>query len=226
MYMKEGISFKVIEKTSNESFQGLWIELQFPKKRNVICVSLYRQHNSWEIQHLLQSYLHSRRLQHKSVTGQIWFQVKFDFPLFQTYYHNPKTKENTNQPTRLNQIWPVTNLLKLETCRYANDFLLLLQSYALTPVIDKPTRVHSTSATLIDNILVIQVDDFDFVLSGNVVSDISDYFSQFCLLPAYKLHSIFTYSHPSWISRFFFFFWRCFPKWPGANCMGQCRPLE
>ena len=30
-------------------------------------------------------------------------QVKFDFPLFQTYYHNPKTKESTNQP-RLNQI--------------------------------------------------------------------------------------------------------------------------
>ena len=30
-------------------------------------------------------------------------QVKFDFPLFQTCYHNPKTKENTNQP-RLNQI--------------------------------------------------------------------------------------------------------------------------
>ena len=31
-------------------------------------------------------------------TCQVWFQVKFDFPLFQTYYHNPKTKENTNQP--------------------------------------------------------------------------------------------------------------------------------
>ena len=79
------------------------------------------------------------------------------------------------------------NLLNFETCRYANDFLLSLQSYALTPVIDKPTRVHSSSATLIDNILASQVDDLDSVLSGNVVSDISDHFSQFCLLPAYKL---------------------------------------
>ena len=36
MYIKEGISYKVIEKTSNVSFQGLWIELQFPKKTNVL----------------------------------------------------------------------------------------------------------------------------------------------------------------------------------------------
>ena len=48
MYIKEGISYKVIEKTSNESFQGVWIELQFPKKTNVICAILYRQHNSPE----------------------------------------------------------------------------------------------------------------------------------------------------------------------------------
>ena len=27
------------------------------------------------------------------VTGQIWFQVKFHFPLFQTYYQIHKTKE-------------------------------------------------------------------------------------------------------------------------------------
>ena len=48
MYIKEGINYKVIERTSNESFQALWIELQFPKKTNVICRSLYRQHNSPE----------------------------------------------------------------------------------------------------------------------------------------------------------------------------------
>jgi len=37
MSIKEGINHKVIERTSNGSFQALWIELQFPKKTNVIC---------------------------------------------------------------------------------------------------------------------------------------------------------------------------------------------
>ena len=79
------------------------------------------------------------------------------------------------------------NLLKFENCKYANDFLISLQRYAFTPAIDKPTRVHSGSATLIDNILVNQVNGS--VLSGNVVCDISDHFSQFCLLPSFDLRS-------------------------------------
>ena len=63
-----------------------------------------------------------------------------------------------------------------------NNFLLSLQSYAFTPVIDKPTRVHSGSATLyIDNIIINQFNGQ--VSGGNIVSDISDHFSQFCFLP-------------------------------------------
>ena len=37
---------EVIERTSNEAFQALWIELQFPKQSNIICGVIYRQHNS------------------------------------------------------------------------------------------------------------------------------------------------------------------------------------
>lgn len=66
------------------------------------------------------------------------------------------------------------NLLKFENCKYANDFLLSLQSYAFTLMIDKPTRVHSGSATLIDNILVNQVNGS--FRSGNAISYISDHF--------------------------------------------------
>ena len=33
-------------KASTESFQVLWIEISFVKKKNVICGVLYRQHNS------------------------------------------------------------------------------------------------------------------------------------------------------------------------------------
>ena len=35
-------------KASTESFQALWIEISFVKKKNVICGVLYRQHNSPE----------------------------------------------------------------------------------------------------------------------------------------------------------------------------------
>lgn len=69
-----------------------------------------------------------------------------------------------------------------ESCRFANNFLLSLQSYAFTPVLDKPPRVRSGWAALIDNILINQFNGQ--VSGGKIVSDISDHFSQFafCVL--------------------------------------------
>ena len=51
------------------------------------------------------------------------------------------------------------NPLKAQTCKYTQDFLSTLQSYALTPTIDKPTRVCYNSATLIYNIFVNKIED-------------------------------------------------------------------
>ena len=48
MYIDDTLPYKVIEKTANEGFQALWLEIQLPKKPNVICVVIYRQHNSPE----------------------------------------------------------------------------------------------------------------------------------------------------------------------------------
>ena len=70
------------------------------------------------------------------------------------------------------------DLLKLETCNYSHNFMLSLQSYFFTPTIDKPTRVYNNSATIIDNIFT---NNPEALKSGNLVSDISDHFSQFCL---------------------------------------------
>ena len=71
------------------------------------------------------------------------------------------------------------NLLHAETSRYAYDFLLSLQSFSFIPTIDKPTRVFNNSAILIDNILTNKVDVK--ITSGNIISDISDHYSQFCV---------------------------------------------
>ena len=64
------------------------------------------------------------------------------------------------------------DLLKTETSNFSHNFLWSLQSYYLMPTIDKPTRVHNNSATLIDNIFVTNPQQC--VSSGNIISDLSD----------------------------------------------------
>ena len=48
MYVDEAMNDTVIERTSNEAFQALWIALQFAKPINIICGVIYRQHHSAE----------------------------------------------------------------------------------------------------------------------------------------------------------------------------------
>ena len=72
------------------------------------------------------------------------------------------------------------NLLRFHNCKYVENLILSLQSLNLTPTIDKPTRVHNNSYSLIDNIFVSNLDDN--IISGNIISDLTDHFSQFCFL--------------------------------------------
>ena len=76
------------------------------------------------------------------------------------------------------------DLLKCETSQVSQDFLLSPRSCYLIPTVDKPTRLHRTSATLIDNIFVNNPDKL--LASGNIISDISDHFSQFCITTSAK----------------------------------------
>ena len=69
------------------------------------------------------------------------------------------------------------DLLKAQSSTYSQDFSMSLQSCYLIPTVVKPTRVRSTSATLIDNIFVNTPEKV--LVSGNIISDISDHFSQF-----------------------------------------------
>ena len=80
------------------------------------------------------------------------------------------------------------NLLAVETCNYAHKFLLSLQSCSLIPTVDKPTRVYNDAATLIDNIFVNKLGSK--IISGNIVSDISDHYSQFCFVHGVKVIAV------------------------------------
>ena len=152
MFIDETLNYKVLERTSNEAFQALWIEISFVKKKNVICGVIYRQHNSPES---FQSYFEETIEKLTSTGKQLYILGDFNI-----------------------------DLLKFETCRYSHDFLVSLQSCYLIPTIDKPTRVRNTSATLIDNIFVNNPEQVKF--SGNLISDISDHFSQFCIMKSVR----------------------------------------
>ena len=51
MFIDETLPYTILEKpsnASNEAFQALWVELSFASKKNIICGTIYRQHNSPE----------------------------------------------------------------------------------------------------------------------------------------------------------------------------------
>ena len=48
MYIHNSLKYTVIERTSNEAFQALWIDISLPRTSNILCGVLYRQHNSPE----------------------------------------------------------------------------------------------------------------------------------------------------------------------------------
>ena len=48
MYVNTSLNNTILEETSKEAFQALWIELEFLKGKNVTCGVIYWQHNSPE----------------------------------------------------------------------------------------------------------------------------------------------------------------------------------
>ena len=46
MFIDESLNYHILEKTSNQAFQALWIEISFDKNKDIICGIIYRQHNS------------------------------------------------------------------------------------------------------------------------------------------------------------------------------------
>ena len=73
------------------------------------------------------------------------------------------------------------DLLKYEDDANNVDFLDKIYSTSLNPQITSPTRIIPRSKTLIDKI--ISTDANAKTLSGNIVTNISDYLAQFLSFP-------------------------------------------
>ena len=69
--------------------------------------------------------------------------------------------------------------LKSENHKLTSDFIDTIYSYGVFPLISKPTRVTSTSASLIDHILTNNFDSKSHHKQGILCSTISDHFAVF-----------------------------------------------
>ena len=176
MYINEKLNYTVIERTSNDAFQALWIEIHFETTKNIVCGIVYRQHNTPN------SFLSYFDESLENYSNGKFVYILGDFNL---------------------------ELLKSETCNYSHNFLLSLQSCHFLPTIDKPTRVHRSSATVIDNIFTNEPDQH--ILSGNIISDISDHFTQFCTISSPSLKSL-HYKYKKKVRSFSNFSEECFLK--------------
>ena len=72
-----------------------------------------------------------------------------------------------------------SDLLKLDKVSNYKRFYKLMCSYGLLPQILQPTRIQGDSATIIDNIFTNK--------SGNILTDLSDHFTQFVSVRREKL---------------------------------------
>ena len=45
-FVDQSINYNVLEKTSNEAFRVLWVEISFVNHKNIVCGIIYDQHDS------------------------------------------------------------------------------------------------------------------------------------------------------------------------------------
>ena len=98
----------------------------------------------------------------------------FIYNLEQCLYHLSKKGRHIYIMGDLN-----INLMLNENELNDNDLLTAFNSYTLYPLINKPTRISSTSATLIDNIFTNVCTEFS---SGVLYSDVSDHLPIFAVI--------------------------------------------
>ena len=77
----------------------------------------------------------------------------------------------------------IINFLNYESHSDTNDFVNSMVSHYLLPHVLQPTRATDHSATVMDNIFT-NITDYE-TISGNVLNQVADHFSQFLILKKY-----------------------------------------
>ena len=133
----------------SKELESIFVEIQNPKGKNYIVGCIYR-HPNMETNEFNNFYLN--RLFEKIKTEKKNVILLGDFNI---------------------------NLMNFENCNVTDEFLELITTNSLIPLILKPTRITSHSQTLIDNILTNITETK--IVAGNITTSISDHLMQFAI---------------------------------------------
>ena len=110
-------------------------------------------------------------------------------PLFPLFFSGTPTQNSNSRHPYPPPIWPRPHpfffkspppLINYENHTLTSDFVDLLHSHSFISLINRPTRITSTTATLIDNIFTNSTN-IENSFQGLLVTDVSDYLPIFCV---------------------------------------------
>ena len=143
--------------STNDEYEPIWIEINNEKSKNIICGSIYR-------------HPHNNNDHFNNFLKYLEFSlnnlIKEDKEIYLCCDFN-------------------IDLLKIDEISNYKKIYELMSSYGLLPQILHPTRECGYSATLIDNIFTNNMSNS--IQSGNILTDLSDHYSQFIVVNRDKL---------------------------------------
>lgn len=155
-YIREGLSFKIIEKLSifeENVFENLVVEITLPKQKSTIFSCIYRPNN------------------HKTLTPNE--QINEFLNIFAKH---AESLSSLKLPT---YILSDTNLdlLKINN-ENSKDFLEICTCYGFLPLISKATRFQNASYSAIDHIFAL--NEQNIYNAGVITDQLSDHMLTFC----------------------------------------------
>ena len=158
LYVRKGYKYEKKNElclSMNGIAESLFVEIKSEKCKNVIVGCIYRHHCKFE--KFMKNFFENliKSACDKANNKNIILMVDFNF-----------------------------DLLKTDSDQNVSTFYDFLSTFGFCPLILQPTRVTATSATLIDNIFVNNIETES--IGGNITTSISDHFTQFCAIDVLK----------------------------------------
>ena len=192
LYVKTNIDYRLRKDIHVEGVEDIFIEVKNDNGKNILVGILYRppSNNTTNFLEHFDEMLEkvSRENKHIYLLGDynidLTQSVNFGFTSASACA-NSTTHQNVSHNSDNMEINSTSN--DNINC-VGKKFLNILCSYALFPCIDKPTRITSSSSTLIDNILTNTFDKVNH--SGILYYDVSDHLPIFIISSQFKSNNI------------------------------------
>ncbi len=154
LFMKNDLNYKIREDISvfiPHVFESLFVEIINTKERNMIVGVIYRPNT----------------------------EPRADLDIFSSNMETIMDTINNNNMSSLIMGDMNVDILTFQNHRRTNEYLDGIFSHGFLPVITRPTRICSTSATLIDHMYTNDITSSYH--SGITINDVADHFGTFCI---------------------------------------------